>query len=416
MAIVQISKMQARTGANIDLPQLDVGELGYATDEGKLYIGNDPQEPLPTIDGKYVSEILTTTSSLDFSRLNGSDNASMNMSNVSSGELLGISVSGNIATVVNLGGDAGGTINLGNVSNVKVSGAGMVGGYVLASDGNGGLTWSTNGVLKSVIQSIANVSSLAVFTTQENHLFGTGTICSVADVQPSLVQGLLQALGVSGTNKFYVNRRSSNTFSLHTNSDAISGNINYDPLFASYTANSGSIVGMITPSGTQTPGGANTQLQFNDTGGAFGGSGNLTFNKTTSVLTLAGNLTTTNASLGNLATANYFSGSFRGAVGNVSTANSGTFTTVIAATANISGNLDVGGDANIAGNITFDSATASNVSSTNISATGFVQLPVYADDTARDAAIAVPTEGMMVFNQTGSKFQGYDGSAWVDLN
>ena len=416
MAIVQISKLQARTGANVDLPQLDVGELGYATDEGKLYIGNDPAEPLPTIDGKYVSEILTTTSSLDFSRLNGSDNASMNMSSVSSGELLGINVSGNIATVVNVGGTAGGTINLGNVSNVKVSGAGMVGGYVLASDGNGGLTWATNGVLKSVIKSIANVSSLAVFTTQENHLFGTGTTCSITDVQPSLVQGLLQALGVSGTNKFYVNRRSSNTFSLHTNSDAVSGNINYDPLFASYTANTGSVVGMITPSGTQTPGGANTQLQFNDTGGAFGGSGNLTFDKTSSVLTLVGNITTTNANLGNLATANYFSGSFRGAVGNASTANSGTFTTVVAATGNISGNLNVGGNANVAGNITFGSATATSVSSTNLTATGFVKLPIYADDTARDAAITVPAEGMMVFNQTGAKFQGYDGTAWVDLN
>ena len=42
MAIVQISKIQHRTGANIDLPQLDVGEIGFATDERRLYIGNDP--------------------------------------------------------------------------------------------------------------------------------------------------------------------------------------------------------------------------------------------------------------------------------------------------------------------------------------------------------------------------------------
>jgi hypothetical protein len=40
----------------------------------------------------------------------------------------------------------------------------------------------------------------------------------------------------------------------------------------------------------------------------------------------------------------------------------------------------------------------------------------YADDAARDAAIPTPTEGMMVFNTTGTKFQGYDGSAWVNLN
>ena len=35
MAIIQISKIQHRTGANVDLPQLSEGELGFATDEQK---------------------------------------------------------------------------------------------------------------------------------------------------------------------------------------------------------------------------------------------------------------------------------------------------------------------------------------------------------------------------------------------
>jgi len=47
---------------------------------------------------------------------------------------------------------------------------------------------------------------------------------------------------------------------------------------------------------------------------------------------------------------------------------------------------------------------------------GAVKLAVYANDTARDAAITAPTAGMMVFNTTGTKFQGYTGAAWVDLN
>ncbi len=47
---------------------------------------------------------------------------------------------------------------------------------------------------------------------------------------------------------------------------------------------------------------------------------------------------------------------------------------------------------------------------------GPVSPGVYADDAARDAAITSPTAGMMVFNTTGTKFQGYTGSAWVDLN
>ena len=48
--------------------------------------------------------------------------------------------------------------------------------------------------------------------------------------------------------------------------------------------------------------------------------------------------------------------------------------------------------------------------------TGAAKLAVYADDTARDAAITSPAAGMMVFNTTNTKFQGYTGSAWVDLN
>ena len=47
---------------------------------------------------------------------------------------------------------------------------------------------------------------------------------------------------------------------------------------------------------------------------------------------------------------------------------------------------------------------------------GSIKLVVYADATARDAAIATPTAGMMVFNTTSTKFQGYTGAAWVDLN
>jgi hypothetical protein len=46
----------------------------------------------------------------------------------------------------------------------------------------------------------------------------------------------------------------------------------------------------------------------------------------------------------------------------------------------------------------------------------FLQLPVYADNSARDAAITSPAAGMLIFNSTGTKFQGYTGAAWVDLN
>lgn len=52
----------------------------------------------------------------------------------------------------------------------------------------------------------------------------------------------------------------------------------------------------------------------------------------------------------------------------------------------------------------------------DIKAESSISPGIYADNSARDTAIPAPTAGMMVFNTTGTKFQGYTGSAWVDLN
>jgi hypothetical protein len=51
-----------------------------------------------------------------------------------------------------------------------------------------------------------------------------------------------------------------------------------------------------------------------------------------------------------------------------------------------------------------------------VSFTNAMRLAVYADNTARDTAITSPAAGMMIFNTTSTKFQGYTGSVWVDLN
>ena len=61
----------------------------------------------------------------------------------------------------------------------------------------------------------------------------------------------------------------------------------------------------------------------------------------------------------------------------------------------------------------------------NVKAEGFVQFGTYANATARDAAISSPTAGMVIFladdGSSGGapavpKFQGYDGSAWINLS
>lgn len=56
MAIVQISKIQVRSGNIADLPQLAVGEFGWAVDTQQLFIGNDPNTIGPLPDN---TEILT---------------------------------------------------------------------------------------------------------------------------------------------------------------------------------------------------------------------------------------------------------------------------------------------------------------------------------------------------------------------
>jgi hypothetical protein len=39
MAIIQISKIQQRSGNLVDLPQLDEAQFGWATDAKRLFIG-----------------------------------------------------------------------------------------------------------------------------------------------------------------------------------------------------------------------------------------------------------------------------------------------------------------------------------------------------------------------------------------
>lgn len=71
-----------------------------------------------------------------------------------------------------------------------------------------------------------------------------------------------------------------------------------------------------------------------------------------------------------------------------------------------------GTGANVTGYISVTGNIQANVVQSNIT----VKLAVYADNTARDAAIPSPSAGMIIFNTTGAKFQGYDGSAWANLN
>jgi hypothetical protein len=410
MAIVQISKIIHRTGSYADLPQLDTGEIGFATDEQRVFIGNDPTIVPPVgVGATTQTEILTDASPLDFSRINGASNSVMNMANVQTGDIIVANYNssfsgyawenwkGNLLTGST--GNANVKVSLGSASNLKISGG--VNGFVLQTDGTGNLTWTTNGTLSYKIANIspANVSNFAqgtIITTSTPHYFGTSVSVTISDVLPSVTVGSsVQTAGVNGTNQFYIKRLSANTFAIYDESNVASATaiVPYNPLWSGYTANSGDVIGQISPTGNAVPGGSNTQIQFQDTSGAFGGSANLVFNKVTNVLTITGNTNSTNFN-GN------FYGNLNGVIGATS-ANLATFSSVtVNNNANVAGNLDVG-----------NTVTADKVN------TGVVmQLAVYANDSARDTAIPSPAEGMMIFNQTNAKFQGYDGTDWVDLN
>ena len=62
MAVVQISRIQHRRGKYADVPQLAAGELGWAVDEQRLFIGNGPvSEGAPKVGN---TEILTSGTNL----------------------------------------------------------------------------------------------------------------------------------------------------------------------------------------------------------------------------------------------------------------------------------------------------------------------------------------------------------------
>ena len=61
MAIVQISKIIHRTGSADEIPQLDVGEIGFASDEQRVFIGNDKSWVPPVGNNPTNTEILTNS-------------------------------------------------------------------------------------------------------------------------------------------------------------------------------------------------------------------------------------------------------------------------------------------------------------------------------------------------------------------
>ena len=91
-------------------------------------------------------------------------------------------------------------------------------------------------------------------------------------------------------------------------------------------------------------------------------------------------------------------------------------------TGNVTGDLTGDVTGNVTGNVDgiVGGTTPAAGSFTTVSLSDALQLAVFADGTARDAAITSPAAGMLCFvSDNGSavaKAQVYDGSVWVDLH
>jgi hypothetical protein len=356
MAIIQISKIQQRSGNLVDLPQLDEAQFGFAQDASRLFIGK-------TTGNAENIEVLTAYSNITFSQIEGSyGNLNINIANAnvaanSVGQVLAFD--GN--NWINAGANAGGTINLGDVANLKIGGAGGI-GYILETDGLGNLSWTPKGTLYTKIIGLSNATPI---------------VMTVANTVPYTNQQSITISGVNGASNTIVN---GNQFYVKLASNyPVTGNVTLfsDALLTvpvngtglTYTNSPNAVATSIIGggSGIGTPGGSNTCVQFNESG-TFAGNAGFTFNNLTGVLAVPGNITAPNASLGNAVTANFFIGNFYG------TANLATFATTAnsVAGANVSGAVSFAttansvAGANVSGAVSF-ATTANSVAGANVS-------------------------------------------------
>ena len=262
MAIVQISKIQQRSGNLVDLPQLDEAELGFASDAKRVFIGK-------TTSGLENIEVLTSYSDITFSQIDGAV-GNLNITTPADGQVLAYDGT----NWVNKGGAANGLITLGAVSNVEITGG--TNGYILQTDGTGNLSWATNGVYFAEISDITKANP-GVMTTVNPHNFTNNLNVTITDVV-----GMTEVNGIAYT---------------VTVIDGTSFSIGVDTTGAGYTAyvSGGRATAQSGSGGSGGAVGASGQIQFSAGSGTFDGDPTLTWDGTTLAVTGNANVTNLNA-------------------------------------------------------------------------------------------------------------------------
>ena len=295
MAIIQISKIQQRSGNLVDLPQLDEAQFGWANDAKRLFIGASTPNPIENV------EVLTSYSTISFSQVEGSGNSNVNITTpIQPGQILAYDTSTN--SWINTGGNAnspgntaeytGIPIHLGAIANVKIGGGAT--GYILETDGQGNLNWTSKGTLYTNIVALSN-STPIVMTVANTTPYTNGTEITISGVN-----------GVANSNvnslNFYVKLAndypSSGNVSLFTD---ISLTANSNGTSLTYTNSPNAIATSTSAgSGAANAGGSVNSIQFNDSG-VLNGSANFTITGGNTI-SLSGSFTATTIT-GSLTTA-----------------------------------------------------------------------------------------------------------------
>jgi hypothetical protein len=208
------------------------------------------------------------------------------------------------AVNVNVAGEA----NLGAVGNITITGG--VAGYILRTDGAGNLSWVAGGGGGNGTPGGSNTqvqfNDETAFAGDADFTFDKNTgILSIPIVNATTVS----ANGFQTTGNLTAGNIKANVLANISGNLRVTGNVNFS---GAANVTLGSVANLKISGGTNgyvlttdglgnldwaagggggngTPGGSNTQIQFNNNG-SFGGSPFLTFNNTTNTVQVAGNL------------------------------------------------------------------------------------------------------------------------------
>ena len=318
---------------------LVTGNITLDGTSGNVTIGNAALGNLVTAnyfsgDGSLLSAIngANVTGQVGNALLSGTvyTNAQPNITSV--GTLSSLTVTANISS---------GNANLGNLATASYF---TGNGYLLAGITGANIDGNVTSAVQSHYANIANSVSGSNVSGQVANALVAGTVYTNA--QPNITSvGTLSSLIVTAN---------ANVGNLNVTSNVYATNF------------IGNVVGNI--SGNITVTGNNTDVLFNDNGN-IGASDGMTFNKSSNLLTVTGNLTVNNANLGNLASANYISGN--GSLLSAITGANVTGTVSSATSATTAGTVTTGAQPNITSTGTLVSLDVTgNVGAGNFVATG----------------------------------------------